>query len=225
MGHAEKSAHYRELKAAGVTLDRRYQDYTTEELSDAVTLLRQTPGYLPPVEPETIKVREQPAPVNAVAGEHAYTGLGEETPIRRDENGLLWFREEVKKPAFPAARKRRVLTYLEPGVTTKTVKNGEYIESFEVAGTGTRTAEVKITMPSFQVGIYKDPRFPFKIHTYNEMKGFDLFDVQKFYGGGDLVPSSIKRTYIANDLCYDIRSTIRAINEEYRDQQLKGNRS
>ena len=221
MGHAEKSAHYRELKAAGVTLDRRYQDYTTEELSDAVTLLRQTPGYLPPAAPEPEPVR-QPAPVNAVAGEHAYTGLGEETPIRRDENGLLWFREEVKKPAFPAARKRRVLTYLEPGVTTKTVKNGEYIESFEVAGTGTRTAEVKITMPSFQVGIYKDPRFPFKIHTYNGAEGFDFFDVEKYWGGRRLIPATCQRIYVSTTLCFEINSVIAAINDEYREKVLRG---
>jgi len=100
--------------------------------------------------------------------------------------------------------------------------NGRYIETFEVAGSEQRSGEVKITMPSYQVGVFLDPRFPFKIHTYNGLRGFDLFDVQKFYGGGDLVPPSIKRVYIANDLCYDIRTTIRAVEEEYRQSQLKG---
>ena len=77
-------------------------------------------------------------------------------------------------------------------------------------------------MPSFQVGVYRDPRFPFKVHTYAGNDGFDLFDVNDFYGGEDLVPSEIKRVYIANDLCYDIRTTIRAIETEYRRNQLQG---
>lgn len=225
MGHAEKSALYRELKDAGVNLDGRYQDYTTDELAAAVSKLREQPDYQAPQQPQP-QTRVAPAPVDAQAGEHAYSGAGEEKPIRQDENGWLWYREEVKKPAFPAPRKRRVLTYIDSGVTQQTAKDGDFIESFEVAGTATRTAEVKITMPSYQVGVYKDPRFPFKIHTYNGLKGFDFFDVQKYYGGGDLVPPSIKRLYVANDLCYDMRSTIRAINDEYRDTiLLKGNRS
>ena len=82
--------------------------------------------------------------------------------------------------------------------------------------------EVKITLPSYQVGVFLDPRFPFKIHTYNGAQGFDLFDIQKYYGGSDLVPSEIKRVYVSNDLCYDIRTTIRAIQNEAREIQLKG---
>jgi hypothetical protein len=81
---------------------------------------------------------------------------------------------------------------------------------------------VKITLPSYQVGIYKDPRFPFKIHTYNGREGFNLFEVEHYYGGSELVPATCKRVYIENDLCYDVRSVIQSIQNEYRQLQLMG---
>ena len=85
-----------------------------------------------------------------------------------------------------------------------------------------KPAEVKITLPSYQVGIYKDPRFPFKIHCYNGREGFNLFEVQRYYGGAELVPEECKRVYIENDLCYDVRTVIRAIQSEHRQLQLIG---
>lgn len=147
----------------------------------------------------------------------------EEEPIRIDDMGRAWYQEEVKKPAYPKPRGRRVLKYMERGVETKTVQNGEYVETFEVAGEGTpRPAEVKITLPSYQVGIYKDPRFPFRIHCYNGREGFNLFEVDEYYGGAELVPEMCKRVYIENDLCYDVRSVVRAIQAEHRQLQLTG---
>ncbi len=147
----------------------------------------------------------------------------EDEIIRIDEQGRQWLQEEVRKPAYPKPRGRRVLTYMETGTQTQTVKNGEYVESFEVAGVGAgRPAEVKITLPSYQVGVYKDPRFPFKIHCYDGREGFDLMQVEEFYGGPELVPPMVKRVYIENVLCYDIRTVIRAINEEHRHLQLTG---
>ena len=143
--------------------------------------------------------------------------------LRVDELGRQWFQEEVRKPAYPKPRGRRVLKYVETGTRKETVHNGEYVETFEVAGAEPgRPAEVKITMPSYQVGIYRDPRFPFKIHCYNDKEGFDLYDVQDFYGGSELVPATVKRVYIENDLCYDIRSVVRAISDEHRHLQLTG---
>lgn len=145
------------------------------------------------------------------------------TPIRTDEQGRIWYQEEVRKPAFAKPRGRRVLQYMEGGVEVKTVQNGEFVESFEVAGTANRRpAEVKITLPSFQVGIYKDPRFPFKIHIYNENQGFNLFEIQDYWGGAELVPETVKRVYVENVLCYDIRTTVRAIQTEFRQLQLQG---
>jgi hypothetical protein len=135
----------------------------------------------------------------------------------------VWYQEEVRKPATPQPRGRRVLQYTNPGTETKTItlEDGT-IESFEVAGRGTRTAEVKITMPSYQVGIYADPRFPFKVYTYGGVNGFDFFEVQEYYGGAELVPATIKRMYVANVLCYDIRTTVQAIEAEARQLALQG---
>lgn len=143
--------------------------------------------------------------------------------IRVDDQGRLWYQEEVRKPAYPKPRGRRVLKYLEPGVEKATVQNGEYIETFEVAGQGPgKPAEVKITLPSYQVGIYKDPRFPFRIHCYNGTEGFNMYEVHEFYGGAELVPETCKRIYVENDLCYDVRTVIRAIQTEHRQLQLLG---
>jgi hypothetical protein len=36
------------------------------------------------------------------------------------------------------------------------------------------------------------------------------------------VPAGVKRVYIENDLCYDIRSVVLAIQTEHRQLQLTG---
>jgi hypothetical protein len=158
---------------------------------------------------------------NELPGQRLNTQGG--APIRIDEAGREWYQEEVKKPSYPKPRGRRVLRYQETGVEQVTVQDGAYTETFEVAGSGPgQAAEVKITLPSYQVGIYKDPRFPFKIHTYNGIEGFDLFEVEEFYGGSELVPATVKRMYVENHLCYNIRSVIRTIEAEHRQLQLTG---
>lgn len=156
------------------------------------------------------------------AGVSQNTHAGDEV-IRRDEAGNLWYQEEVRKPDYPKPRGRRVLRYLDPGVKKESIKVGDYIEEFEVAGDASTAVpkEIKVTLPSYQTGIFRAPNMPFKIHTYQGTRGFDLEDVQKYYGGSDLVPSSIKRCYVSTDLCYDITSTIRAIEDEYRERVLK----
>jgi hypothetical protein len=256
MSQQEKAAYFQELKAAGVTFDKHYREYTTEELKGAVEALRE--GQADPTPPEQPAQHHEPPPLEVdeptdedppdpafyglqhekqsaepvaptapmnpteMAGERLNTQADDE-PIRVDEQGREWYQEEIRKPAFPKPRGRRVLTYMESGVEEKTVRSGDYIETFEVAGTGpARTAEVKITLPSYQVGIYKDPRFPFKVHVYNGQQGFDLFEVQEYYGGSELVPMEAKRVYVENVLCYDIRTTVRAIETEYRQLRLAG---
>lgn len=156
------------------------------------------------------------------AGQRQNTNPNALEPIRTDEQGRVWYQEEVLKPAYAKPRGRRVLQYNDSGVEKRTVKTGDFTESFEVAGTGpARVSEVKITLPSYQVGIFKDPRFPFRVHTYAGNNGFDLFEVQEFYGGAELVPAEIKRIYVENVLCYDIRTTVRAIETEARQLQLQ----
>jgi hypothetical protein len=211
-----------ELEAAGVDIER-----SLAELAETQAVEEEKARLEPPTPPRGRgRPRKNPLPTEAdpdeMPGQRLNTHAWDE-PIRVDENGVTWYQEEVRKPAYPKPRGRRVLKYLETGVRTETVQSGEYVETFEVAGVGeSRPAEVKITLPSYQVGIYKDPRFPFRIHCYDGRQGFDLFEVQQYYGGSELVPPAVKRVYIENDLCYDIRSVIQAIQAEHRELQLSG---
>ena len=242
---SQKSDLYNQLKASGRPLTTSYAQYTVAQLQAELGIsegqLEDVPTPAPqrpdpaldalfeamnnPPEPE---LSESPAPSVRAQDPEEMPGQRlntkpEDEPIRVDEQGRIWYQEEVLKPAYPKPRGRRVLTYMDRGAVTETVQNGEYVETFEVAGKGAgKPAEVKITLPSYQVGIYKDPRFPFKIHCYNGREGFDLFEVAEYFGGTELVPEEVKRIYIENDLCYDIRSVVRAIQNAYRQLQLTG---
>lgn len=247
MSQSDKALYYASLKEQGVEFDKHYRDYSTEELREAYTKLTgdtkplsETPDEVD-VEPSTIEDLPPseffglqkpsadvapPPPASVVpremAGERLNTQTADEV-IRVDKEGREWYQEEILKPASPKPRGRRVLTYVDKGFEEKQIKVGDYIETFEVSGEGPgRTAEVKVTLPSYQVGIFKDKRFPFKVHTYNGLQGFDLFEVQDYWGGAELVPGDVKRVYVSNVLCYDIRTVVRAIEAEYRQLQLLG---
>lgn len=245
MSQSEKSALYQELKRAGVKFEKEYRKYTTDELKAGVNLLRSrtgrpsveeematkpvAPSYEQPTFEFTPPQPEQrytpPAP-QQVRSELAteFRAPDTEAGIRQntrdggrlDAEGLIWYQDEIRKPSVPKARARRVLKYIDPGVTQKTITDGNFLETFEVAGTASVQSEVKITLPSYQVGLYRDPRFPFRIHIYNGVRGFDFFDVQEYYGGPELVPDECKRMYVENVLCYDIRTVVRAIETEAR---------
>lgn len=157
--------------------------------------------------------------------EDTYAGLRQNTKqadevIRVDDRGREWLQEEVRKPAYAKPRARRVTRYMDTGTETRQVGSGGQFESFEVAGKLERPAEIKTTLPTFQTGIYRHPSYPFKVHTYGGREGFDLFEVRNYFGGADLVPEEIKHVYISQDLCYDIRTTKRAIDELYRRMVL-----
>ena len=244
--NTERSLLWKALKTAGWAPEQPFVKYTVSDLRAVAAELEIEPPQPEPLSAPVAPQQAAPAPQAAlppfelpapaqpvlppVAGPDPNEMPGQRTntkpedePIRRDEHGRLWYQEEVRKPSYPKPRGRRVLRYMETGVEQLTVQNGEYAETFEIAGSGPGTAaEVKITLPSYQVGIYKDPRFPFKIHCYNESEGFDLFEVEQFFGGPELVPDTVKRTYVENDLCYDIRSVIRTIEAEHRQLQLTG---
>lgn len=228
-----KSELYAELRTRGGQPSREYIHYTIEQLlSELKPLGYEEPEYsdltsaevsspVSSAEVPTPPVLAEPDP-DEMPGQRLNTNAPDEI-IRVDEQGRQWIQEEVRKPAYPKPRGRRVLTYMDTGVQKETVQNGEYIETFEIAGNRAgRPSEVKITLPSYQVGIYRDPRFPFKVHTYDGRDGFDLFEVQEFYGGAELVPPVCKRVYIENELCYDVRSVVQAINDEYRHLQMLG---
>ena len=181
-------------------------------------------GY-EPNEPQAAKEPLPPArpEMGEMAGERLNTKAPEDV-IRVDEHGRKWLQEEVLKPAFPKPRGRRVLRYNDPGVVQRTSKEGDYTETFEVAGDprNATPSEIKITLPSYQVGMFRDPRYPFKVITYNGKYAFDRQEVEAYYGGPELVPAICKRVYVENVLCYDMRSVIRAINEEARALRLSG---
>ena len=131
-------------------------------------------GYTPPEPEHTPPAAAAPAPEPpssytgvserdpaTFAGQHLNSKAPDE-PLRTDEHGRIWYQEEVLKPATPRPRGRRVLDYVNTGTVTEqiTLDDGT-VETFEVAGKGTSRAQVKITLPSYQVGIFKDPRFLF----------------------------------------------------------------
>lgn len=244
MSRQTKSELYGFLKNSGHKFNKHYREYNLDELREECAKYPSggNPLYkaFKPDAPEENAVdiveaqAETPVPSvmaeipvrsideNEMAGQRLNTHTGDE-PLRIDENGLVWYQEEVRKPAYPKPRGRRVLRYNDPGVKKEEVRAGQFTESFEVPGDQKGvSSEIKITLPSYQVGIYRDPRFPFKIHVYNDVRGFDFFEVNDFYGGSDLVPDGIKRSYVDNVLCYDIRTVVRAIEEEHRQLQLTG---
>lgn len=222
----QRSTLYRELKAKGWEPDKPYAKYRVEELEEIAGLYGQKiVDDEPPPPPDFFGMEPNPHTIEKAAAAPSPPSEPEEEYVQVDPDGKKWIQLEVRKPAYPKPRGRRVLTYVDPGVEKKEVKNGEYIETVEVPGNRTtRTSEIKITLPSFQVGIYRDPRFPFRVHTYNGREGFNLYDVELFYGGSELVPQECKRMYIENDLCYDIRSVVAAIRSEHRQLMLQKGR-
>lgn len=144
--------------------------------------------------------------------------------LRVDSRGRVWYQDEVQKPAIPKPRVTRTTQFVDPGVKVVHTNrpDGGLDETFEVAGEESRIMQTKVTLPSWQVGIFIDLRYPFKVHIYNDVEGFDFNDVVTFYGGIELVPSTIKRKYVGNDLCFDMRTTRTTMEQEHRDMQLQG---
>lgn len=225
MGQQEKSMYFQALKGLGVEFEKHYRDYTTEELQSAynkhVEAGRAEPLTAPPEQAQPVAPVAERDP-NEMAGQRQNTH-DELTPLRTDpETGYIWYQEEVQKKGYAAPRGRRVMKYNDPGYKEQQAQDGEFVETFEVAGDERRPAEVKITLPSYQVGIYKHPNFPWKIHTYAGREGFDLFEIEAYYGGPERVPPEVKRVYVESDLCYDTRSVIQAVEAEHRRLQLAG---
>ncbi len=243
MTQATKAELWRELKEAGVEFPLHYREYNTEQLQTAVDKLRGKTIDVGPVETPTPDFDsnamgdayqallnegesspEPSIPVRSAPDEHAGIRMnthGDDEPLRVDpETGFIWYRDEVRKSAYPKPRGRRVIKYIDPGVKTVQVTNGQYTEAFEMPGDQNRSAEARITLPSYQVGLYRNPNLPFRIHVYNDAEGYDLKEVEEFYGGPERIPASVKRIYISSELCYDIRSVNLAIDREYRERVL-----
>lgn len=144
--------------------------------------------------------------------------------LRVDSRGRVWYQDEVMKPAIPKPRMTRITSTVSHGVKEVETRNpdGTLNERFEVAGDENKKVEIRITTPSWQIGLYRDPRLPFMVHTYGGVAGFDYREIVAHYGGSELVPSTIKKLYVYNDLCFDIRSTRETMEKELRDMQLAG---
>jgi hypothetical protein len=182
-----------------------------------------------PVNPQVAFAKPEPSAPGLVNGvnplEHAGVLLNSKKQgevLYVDEQGNEWYQPEVNKPGYAKGRVRRVYRDVASEMTTETIQVGNYIETFEVPDDSrrTKTVEAKITLPSYQTGIFKAPGIPFKIHTYQGNRGFDWDDVVQFYGAPDLVPDTIKKVYVSSDLCFDIPTTKRAIDREYRERVL-----
>lgn len=255
MGQEDKSKYYQALKAAGWENTKHFREYTTAELH--AEFLRLPPASAPPqIDEDEMKQRaddddlaralaakrayalinaerqQQAPPVrekdpNEMAGQRLNT-KAEDEPIRTDDQGRIWYQEEVQKASHAKPRGRRVLDYIDTGVEEKTVREGgagSMTETFEVAGSGTKRAQAKITLPSYQVGQYRTRQYPFLVHCYNSLEGFDFFEVNDFWGGEAFVPQGCKRMYVENVLCYDIRTTVAEIQMEDRRLQLAAGRN
>ena len=201
-------------------------DTPVEEDSAAELLAAERHADLPPsptTPPEEVELRDfggvirSDEPVDKIAGLRQNQPL---VPLRIDSADRVWYQEEVRKPSGASPRGRRKLQYVETGTRVETVQNGEYTESFEVSDSRRVPSEVRVTLPSYQVGIYKSPRFPFLIHTYGGRECFDLFQVEEYFGGPEMVPAGVGRVYVENVLGYDIRQTVRAINDLARELRL-----
>lgn len=216
MGQKEKALYFNALREAGQEFDQHYRHYKEADLKVLWEKLpedqRQPVAYTQESESEgPVKSNE---PLDTLAGVRMNSDTHE--IIRIDDEGRQWLQEEIRKSAIPKPRVRRKYQYQDSGTKEMTVRNGEYMETFEVAGGDNNISEARVTLPTYQVGRYVDPRFPFSVHIYNEQRGFDLFEVEEFYGGRELVPPTVKRIYVDSVLCYDIESVIQAVEAEYR---------
>lgn len=140
--------------------------------------------------------------------------------LRIDKRGRIWFREEITPDMAKSRRLRKKVTHVEADFEVKKVQQGDYIETVEVIGESTHLADAYVGLPAKQVGVYKDPRFPFKIHTYKAATGFNYDEVVAYFGGAEFLPPSIKKVYVGNDLCFDIRAVVNHIQREFRQLQL-----
>lgn len=237
MSQAERAALYNELKAHGFEPTKHYREYTIDELRELHADIVEQPRAAS-VEDVMNKMagaihdndssRELPQSVlvsdTADPNEMATMRRGkEDVPIRTDSAGRVWYQEEILKSSTVKPRGYRIYREIGTGTKEITVEDGQgYTETFEVPSGERKPLEVKIGVPTWQVGIYRDPRLPFKVITYRNAHGYDRKEVEAFFGGADLLPENVVDIYVGNLMCYDIRSVNTAIQREYNLLQRKG---
>lgn len=213
MASTDKSELWQVLKAAGYPFEKKYQHYTADELKAIYNQL----------------LAEQAARtgVQGAAKDHdelpTQRRSEELTPIRTDELGRVWFQEEIQKSSLAKPRGYRVFREIGTGVKTIKINSEDgYTEEIEVPDGSRKPLEVKVGIPTWQVGIYKDPQFPFLVVEYRSKRGFRRQDVEAFFGGPDVLPEGLETTYVGNLLCYPIRETVVAVQREYNLLQKRG---
>jgi hypothetical protein len=234
MTQEERKGLWDQLLAEGWSPTKHYRDHSVQELRDNLAAVRRSKvTHNDPVsdgtefrmQAELDALRETPA--DTVPGMRTNTHLASEKPIRIDDDGKIWYQDEIRKPGMAKERGKRHLTYTDPGVKTVHVRdaNGSIVESFEMPGDDKKESRATIALPAYQIGLYRDPAVLgefFKIHVYNEQRVFDIFDVERYFGGRHMIPATCKRAYADTALGYDIDSVIQAIQDEYREKVLKG---
>ena len=117
MSQAEKAALWRELKERGVEFPLHYREYSQSQLEESLERVMEaevptlsvhpvSPAVAQPAaapQPRRVLPRREP---DKVAGLRLNTHA-EDEPLRVDENGLIWYQDEVRKAAFPKPRGRR----------------------------------------------------------------------------------------------------------------------
>ncbi|AYD86186.1 hypothetical protein SEA_BURRO_43 [Microbacterium phage Burro] len=236
MTQAERKAVWDKLLTSGWVPEKHYRDYSQSQL-ESLWLQRQggstAPTERPEGAPDPSEIRFQAdvdflreTPRDTVPGLRLNTH-GDEKPLRIDDDGKVWYRDEITKASYPKERGKRIIEYVDPGVKTQVIRdsNGSIVESFEMPGDQHRVSQAKISLPAYQIGLYRDPAVLgefFKIHVYNEKRGFDIFDVEKYFGGRHQIPQTCKRDYVDTVLVYTIDSVIQAIQDDYREKLKNG---
>lgn len=213
MAATSRSELWQALKAINYPFPKKYAEYTADEL-EAIHegLLRQAEAKTG----ITGRAKDQ----DEVPTQRRSDDL---EPIRTDATGRIWFQEEIQKSSLAKPRGYRVFREVGSGVKLETIDDGQgYTETIEVADGSRKPLEVKVGIPTWQVGIYKDPQFPFRVVEYRSARGFFRQDVEEFFGGADVLPENVSTTYVGNLLCYPIRDVVVAINREYNMLQKRG---
>lgn len=213
MAATTRSELWQKLKSINYPFSKPYKDYTVDELARINDALLAHAEAATGVQGRDKDESELPTQRRS----------DELTPIRTDAQGRVWFQEEIHKSSLARPRGYRVFRELGSGVKEIQVEDGEgYTETIEVSDGTRKPLEVKVGIPTWQVGIYKDPQFPFRIVQYRDVRGFFRTDVDEFFGGPDVLPENVQTTYVGNLLCYPIREVVVAINREFNMLQKKG---
>lgn len=213
MASTDRSELWQALKSAGYPFTKKYQEYSGEELKKIYNDL----------------LNEQAAKtgVRGAAKDHdelpTQRRADELTAIRTDEAGRIWYQEEIQKSTLAKPRGYRVFREIGTGVKTVKIDSDDgYTETIEVADGTKKPLEVKVGIPTWQVGIYKEPQFPFRTVEYRTARGFLRQDVEEYFGGPDVLPEGVETMYVGNLIAYPIREVIVAIQREFNQLQKKG---